>query len=332
MTEVAATDPSGATSRWNRFWQAQGYPLSLGIFRFLFALALLTEIETSRAKSLFAIEGGFHFPYLSIIKPVPDYVYHALHNLQYPFAGLLALGLFPRLSAGTLLGLQGYIFFADRLNFRNHPYFFLLLLLLLTLSRHAGGSFSIPALLRGRRTRDETIAPLTIQRVIQVQVSIVYFFAALHKMTAWYLGGNVLAEFMTPSLLKVFTGAGSSGTLEAIRIAIGNPRFWVAPAWITVLLELSLPVALWIPRVRPVAMILGIGFHLIIAFTMSIYVFSAAMISSYVLFLEPETLPRLVDRWRPRLFGTPPSRPLQGGANDPAKRSRKTRQKPGRSG
>ena len=279
----------------------------------------------------FAIEGGFHFPYLSLIKPAPDFLYHGMHDLQYPFAGLLALGIFPRLSAGTLLGLQGYLFFADRLNFRNHPYFFLLLLLLLTLSRHAGTSFSIPALWRRHRSQDGPIAPLTIQRMIQVQVSIVYVFAALHKMTAWYLGGNVLAEVIDPSLLKILHGAVSSGTLEAVRLAIENPRFWIAPAWITVLLELALPVALWIPRIRPAAMLFGIGFHLTIAFTMTIYVFSAAMISSYVLFLEPETLPRLVDRWRPRLFGTPPSRPLQGGANDPAKRSRKTRQKPSRS-
>ena len=330
MTEVTASDPKGVT-RWNRFWHASGHPLSFGIFRFLFGLSLLAEIETSRAKSLFAIEGGFHFPYLSFIKPAPDYLYHAIHNLQYPFAGLLALGIFPRLSAGTLLGLQGYIFFADRLNFRNHPYFFLLLLLLLTLSRHAGGSFSIPALLRRRRTGDETIAPLTIQRLIQVQVSILYVFAALHKMTAWYLGGNVLAEVINPSLLKILLGVVSSGTLEAVRIAIENPRFWVAPAWITVLLELGLPVALWIPRVRPVAMILGIGFHLMIAFTMTIYVFSAAMIGSYVLFLEPETLPRFADRWRLRLFGTPNARPARGGANDAAKRSKKNRPKPSRS-
>ena len=122
MTDGAATGSS--TGGWNRFWHTEGNTLSLGIFRFLFGLSVLAEIEVTRAKSPFAIAGGFHYPYLSFIKPVPGSIYQGIHNLEYPFAALLALGVLPRVSAGVLFGLQGYIFFSDRLNFRNHPYFF----------------------------------------------------------------------------------------------------------------------------------------------------------------------------------------------------------------
>ncbi|MEO8451458.1 MAG: HTTM domain-containing protein [Gemmatimonadota bacterium] len=199
MADLAATKPNGA---WARFWYSSGNAVTFGIFRFLFGIAVLVEIGTTRARSQFAIEGGFHYPYLPFIKPVPESVYNAIHTLEYPFAALLALGILPRISAAVLFGLQGYIFFTDRLNFRNHPYFFLLILLLLAFSR-AGGSFSLPALVRRIRKRaaieiapDPVVAPLTIQRMIQVQVSIVYLYAALHKITPYYLSGSVLARML----------------------------------------------------------------------------------------------------------------------------------------
>ena len=52
-------------------------------------------------------------------------------------------------------------------------------------------------------------------------------------------------------------------------------------------------------------MVFGIGFHLAIGYMMSIETFSIAMISSYLLFLDPETLPRLCHLVQSR-FGGPP--------------------------
>jgi hypothetical protein len=319
MAATAPAPPSGGLAeRWNQYWYAEGNPLSLGVFRALFALCLAFELPVTRSVSVFAIRGGFHLPYLSFLAPLSPETYQLVHTLQYPCIALLGLGIFPRVCAGALLGLQGYIFFADQLNFRNHPYFFLLLLLLLIFAP-SGKAFSIPSLLRGlvaggrkASARSGVLAPLTIQRLIQVEVSIVYFYAALHKMTGQFLGGHVLADVMGGSVSNgrlghLLAGWVSPAALEGIRSSMVHPEFWVLSAWITVMLELTLPFALWVPRWRMAAMGFGIPFHLAIGYTMKIEIFSAAMISSYLLFLDPGTLPKLWHRVRGRLAGPPAS-------------------------
>ncbi len=339
MAADAVTEATWLGGRWNRFWYASGSPLSLGIFRALFAVCLAFEVPNTRSRSLFAIEGGFHLPYLPFIKPVSPEMYLAIHQVQYPFIALLGLGILPRFSAGMLLGLQGYVFFSDQLNFRNHPYFFLLLLLFLTFSP-AGASFSIPALIRRMRKSGHhgesmvgVIAPLTMQRLMQVQVSIVYFYAALHKMTPQFLGGHFLADQMAGSIFTGRVGAVlaalvSPASLESLRATVGRPGFWVVPACATVFLELSLSFALWIPRVRVAAMLFGVPFHLAIAYLMDINTFSAAMISSYLLFLDPDTVPQIWQRVRGRFV----ARSLTSGALSPAVLPRRAPARTGGSG
>ena len=54
----------------------------------------------------------------------------------------------------------------------------------------------------------------------------------------------------------------------------------------------------WEPvyRVATLGFVIGIAFHLAIMYLMNIRAFSLAMMSSYFLFLEPETLPALLRR------------------------------------
>jgi hypothetical protein len=308
----------GLSGRWNRFCYAEGNPLSLGVFRALFAICLAFELPVTRSMSVFAIRGGFHLPYLSFLPPLSPEIYQLMHALQVPFIALLGLGILPRVCAGVLLGVQGYIFFADQLNFRNHPYLFLLLLLLLMFAP-SGKGFSIPALFRGLIQGGRgapgpsgATAPLTMQRLMQVQISIVYFYAALHKMTGQFLGGHVLADLLGGAVSNgrvghLLAGWLSPAALEGFRASVVSPEFWVFSAWMTVILELTLPFALWVPRWRMAAMVFGVPFHLAIGYTMKIEIFSAVMISSYLLFLDPATLPSIWQRVRGRWAGPPPS-------------------------
>ena len=266
---------------WNGFWFAEGPVFSLGLFRILFACCLLAEVPTSRVKSVNAIaDGNFHLPYLDWIPAVPAAVYSLLHDLQVPLILLLALGLVARSSCAALLAIQGYLFLADQLNFRNHSYLFLLLLLLLLLSP-AAETLSFRSLARARRSgvgllRESLTVrrPLTLQRLVQVQVCLAYFLAGLHKLHPAYLRGDVLGDILEspPAVLAV-----------------------LAP--LTAALELWLPFGLWAKKTRPLSMLLGISFHLAVAWTLSIHVFSLVMIASYLLFLEPDSLPGLL---RPR--------------------------------
>jgi len=279
---------------WDEFWLARGKTTALDLFRILFAAALMAEVHTSQVKNLNAIDDGlFHLPYLQAIPTMAEPTYHLLHALQPPLLLLLALGLFPRLSCATLFAVQGWLFFADRLNFRNHAYLFLLLLLLLALAP-VGRSLSLPALLRALGGRPHAFfgdrRPLTVQRLIQVQLCIAYFFAGLHKLHPAFLQGDVLRHLLHE---------------RWPRIADGPPTALAAIACAAAVFELWLPFALWHRRTRPVAVALGIVFHLSVALALDITVFSSVMIASYVLFLDPERPSAWLRDRAARLWGEP---------------------------
>ncbi len=303
--------------RWNRFFYAEGPALSFGLFRIVFAFCLFSEVATTRRRSLFAIEGGFHLPYLPFIPTVSESTFQLLHDLQYPFIVLLGLGVFSRLSCGVLLLLQGYVFFSDQLNFRNHPYFFLLLLLLLMCSPAAeAASFrSVRLGMKGGGTLLDSLigptTPLTIQRMIQLQVCLVYLYAGLQKCTGYFLSGGVLAYHMTQSVSywrRYFDVLFEPATADRLVEKFMTPQAQAAPSIITVVLELGLPLALWHRWTRGIALVAGGLFHVGIAALMDIWTFSGVMLGSYFLFLDPDTMPRVVRRVLGRgPSGLPPS-------------------------
>jgi len=113
MTGASKSPMRMLRAAWQTFWYSQGNTFSLGLFRILFAICLYLEISTTAWWSVFAIEGGFHLPYVQFIQPVTAETFGWMLNLQFPFILLLALGLFTRLSCSALLLLQdGDYFYA----------------------------------------------------------------------------------------------------------------------------------------------------------------------------------------------------------------------------
>jgi len=302
---------------WQRFWHPEGSTLSLGLFRVIFSYALFMEVATTTLKSRFAIRGGFHLPYpfaSSFIHPVSEQTFHLMQMLQYPLIACLAFGFFMRPAVVGLLLLQGYVFFSDAMNFRNHPYFFLLMLGLLLFSP-ADESVSFKSIRRifgggrfsRRRFLDAMIGPprsLTFQRLIMVQFCLIYLLAGLQKINPAFLSGLVLADQLAVTVqrwgqwgIALHGGA----TIIHLQDVVMTPAVLMTASVATLLIELVLPFTLWFPTTRPVSFVLGIGFHLAIVVFMHITQFSAAMIAGYLLFLDPQTLPVLArevgQRW-----------------------------------
>ena len=258
-------NPAGA---WNRFWHAKGSPVPLASFRILFSVCLLREVFTGLAENRAAIAGLFHLPYVFFIQPVSETVYAWMHYLQFPCIALLGLGLLTQPALAGLLVLQGYIFFADQMVFRNHPYFFLLILGVLLVSP-ADKAWAVTA----RKGRRATV-PLTAQRLIQVQLCLVYAFAGLHKLNGHYLEGNVLRHLAErgQAVFPEFFLAGRWPSMMAVAIVV---------------FELSFPVAVWFRRTRFAWLGMGVMFHLGIALSMEIWTFTVASLAAYLLFLDP---------------------------------------------
>jgi hypothetical protein len=311
----AAASVRGRTVRaWNAFWFGRGNTFTLGLYRVLFAYCLWREVGTTQNRSVFAIEGGFHLPYVPFVGPVSAEAYDWLHLAQYPFVALLGIGWFARPAAGVLLALQGYVFFADQLNFRNHPYFFLIVLAALAVSP-CDDALSVKRWLRRRRGVPEdpraylgSFEPLTGQRLIQVQLSIIYFYAALHKMNGYYLSGGVLSRLLSDDLFDNLSGKLiyvflPGTTIDRLEQWVERPATFLVPAVLTVAVELLLAFALWSRRLRPWAFAAGFALHAGIALTMNITTFSLATLATYLLFLNPSTLPD----WLARQFGDEPA-------------------------
>ncbi|MCP3980899.1 MAG: HTTM domain-containing protein [bacterium] len=301
---------------WDGFWFATGSRLNLGLFRIFFALCLLGEVPVTLAKSRFAVDGGFHLPYIDGLPLLSPSTYLWMHSMQYPLIVLLLVGIAVRPACIGLLGLQGYIFFADQLNFRNHPYFFLLVLLVFVFAP-AGDAVSLRTLLRARRERQPVAiallggeGELTAQRMIQLQVCVVYVWAAVQKMHPGFLDGHALTYILGPEFFTGLSGVVgatwlSSSQLARLHDVLIAPETMAALARATVVLELLLPVGLWFRLSRPLAIVAGVVLHLGIGFVMDIQVFSYAMIASYLLFLEPEALSLPLKAWFLRAPRTP---------------------------
>ena len=190
-----------------------------------------------------------------------------------------ALGWKTRAAGAALVLVTGYALVLDQQTYSNHLYLLVLVILLLTISdsgavwardaRHATGS-------------DVAAWPILL---LKIQITLVYFFSAMARITPQYLAGEIL----TRSLKQ-------EGWLAV-------PQSWRTPAAMSVLAvtsivaELFIAFGLWSPRVRPFAIVAGIGFHLLIlavldSSRLSLAIFALSMFAVYLLFVDAELLKR----------------------------------------
>jgi hypothetical protein len=150
-------------------------------------------------------------------------------------------------AAGTVLGIViGYTILLDRQLYSNHLYLMLLFVAMLTFAG-SGAAFSLDARRFGRQ---ETV-PAWPVILMRIQLTLVYGFAVLAKLTPVYLSGVVLAANMRlPGLEHV------------------PPMMFSLLAAGSVMTEAFLAGALWSRRWRPLALIVGFVFHLAILLTM----------------------------------------------------------------
>jgi hypothetical protein len=295
---------------WDGFWYREGSTLLMSIFRILFGMCLYREVGTSHSKNVHGIADPnyFHLPYASWIPLIPEGWYDSLHNLQVVLIVLFIAGLFYRFATTSLLLVQAWIFFSDHLNFRNHPYVFLLVLLAMVFAP-AADALSVRALWRAFRDGRERIlggtAPLTFQRLIQVQICISYLYAGLHKLNPSFLGGHVLADNLPDSAPDELRDWGllRANEMDAVEAWLSEPTNLMPFAIGSAVLELGLPILLW-TRYRAWAYAAACSFHLGIGLTMNIWAFSMAMIAADLLFFDADSLRAWVAR---RILKSPPA-------------------------
>jgi Vitamin K-dependent gamma-carboxylase len=157
----------------------------------------------------------------------------------------------------------------------------------------SGAALSVDRWLRPRSCFWEfpvrSIWPL---RLIQVQVSVMYFFAVWEKVhgASWNDGSAVSYAFRIGDLERFPVPAFLTDSLVLVNFMTYG----------TLLVELGLAVLVWNGKLRPWVLLAGVALHLGIEFSVRVGFFSLAALVAYVAFLSPAAATAWVYRLRDR--------------------------------
>jgi hypothetical protein len=133
-------------------------------------------------------------------------------------------------------------------------------------------------LLRKGRFPDSQTVPRYGLVLIQLQVFVIYWQTVIQKLDNYYWQTG---DFMTYFMLSHHSRfAGSwvihwQGLLDML-------------TYLTLMVELAIPILLWIPKTRKVGLFLGVTFHLGIAiFGVNLAIFSMVMTVTFLAFINP---------------------------------------------
>lgn len=251
--------------------------LALGFFLFRQALH---DVQHETTYGYFGAR--WHLPIL------PDALVPSATGFACVEAALLTLGALvvvgiaarPALFASGIGGI--YLLLCDRMRYHHHIYT-LYLMALLVAFMPCDRSWA-----HGRRFAPdgERIGPLWAVRLLQLQLTIIYFASGGSKLLdADWRSGAVLAD----RLARYGNGAIARGVPHFIVSFLRSPPGGHLMAKGAIATELGLAVALWHPRTRRLAAWAGILFHVTIDLTTGVDIFSWLTILILYLFATYET-------------------------------------------
>lgn len=292
---------------WERFFFAPVSPLPIAVFRILYSVCVLATLAllhsewlqwfgvhawVSRATSA-QMEPGLRLNLFQIM-PENNHWIALFFWIFFGFTVLLLLGLWTRLSSIAvflcLVSIQQRNLFIT-----NGGDTFLRVTGFFLMFAPAGAMLSLD---HWRKTRNGIASPVPVsppwaQRMIQIELALLYFISFLWKMkgntwrngTALYyvLHLNAIQRFPIPAWLQ-------------------QPFVLHAGTWFALLLEFSLGVLIWFRPLRYPLLLLGLIFHLLLEYALNLPMIQWDILAAYVLFLEPADLATAGSRLRARLL------------------------------
>lgn len=207
---------------------------------------------------------------------------------------LMALGIFSRFStlwAGTTMLLMYYYagFSNEREWFWHHVYLLAFATILCAFTP-CGKSYSIDRWLAVQRARRNNELPppeagnIWAVRLMAIQVSSVYLWSSFDKLNTGFLSGARMQHiFMSEYYGSTFPDIPGFEVLTLL-IALS-----------TVAIELVLGVGLFIRKLRPYLMPIGVTFHAILYLVLPVETFSATMWVLYLAYFDPDEVHAFID-------------------------------------
>jgi hypothetical protein len=220
-------------------------------------------------------------------------VLHGCLGLLLGHLLLLLIGWYPRVQAAC-----AFVWFTSFVH-RNILIFdgedtLLRLLLFFLAFVPSGERYALAGLWR-RTPRPAAAGSMWGLRMIQIQMSLIYLSAAWEKARGEdWVSGNAL--YYVARLDDLF------GHLPVPAFLFESPAWFRPLTRAVMVLEFLLPAAFWFRETRRVALLVALGFHLALAWSMNLFLFQWAMIVGLVSFTEEEDW-RLLWRSARRLVG-----------------------------
>ena len=314
---------------WNHFWFASTSSVPLGLFRLVFGFCVLVYglllfpergiwfsnsgvFRAEDAQNYNESIGLGHYRMTPLFLPGADHILTPLFVVFLLAALCLTLGFWTRTSAILVyLGLN--ILHARDAPIHNSGDTVMLVLSIYLIFSPAGAACSLDRLWRIFLGKEDDTPPAIApwaQRLMQLQISVLYLCASLSKMTGppWADGTAVYYPLHLP---------------ESTRFPmLGRDNLYVINfiTWATIAIEFALATFVWVPRLRLYVLAFGVLLHLGIEYSFNIPLFSALMITSYLNFLTGDDIQYFLI-WAKRPLGLTPLRLVYDGECDFCKSS-----------
>jgi Vitamin K-dependent gamma-carboxylase len=287
---------------WNDFFFTKQSPLPVALFRIFYGLLVVVNLLFLRSDWLewFGPHAWVSLPTMQAMEPgtrlnLFTVIPHSDRWLDAFFWIALIAALL--LTAGFLTRLNSVMVFLCLASIHQRNLFithggdtFLRVAGFFLIFAPAGAMLSVDRLLRMWQGREvEPVPPRSpwAQRMIQIQLSLLYIAAFCWKVkgSPWLQGTalfyvyhlDALKRFPVPDLL-----------VRPLMVKIGS--------WLTLVLELSLGVLIWIKKLRYFLLVLGLIFHLWLEYSLNTPLFQWDVLSAYILFVDPGDLERIWKR------------------------------------
>lgn len=207
------------------------------------------------------------------------------------------VGLFSRISCVVMTACCYYFYALNHLAVGHALTWDILLvtLVLMCVTPYHGDYFSIDCLRRGDPEAYRRKRPFFLQRLLQVQIALTYFYTALYKVTAQ---GNWLTDNPIYYLMN-YPPQGVTKNFLLKEPLSGHPELCYAIGVLIVGIELLMPFLLWCPKTRRSGIYLGFVFHITLILTLDVpAIFFFLFPPQLLLFINPDHIVRWIDEKR----------------------------------
>jgi len=297
---------------WYRAFLEERPSVSLSLFRLAVAVTVgchmipsFLQVEDNYLSTAFKEHNGSFFPLwaLQLVAQSPDWLVWVFVALFLASWACFFLGFNSQPSCLVMTASCYYFYALNSLHIGTLSFDILLVTLsLMWVSGYPGDACSVESLIRAEPKPYARLRPFFIQRLLQLQVAWTFFYTGLSKVTA---GGNWLTDNPYYYLMR-YPAEGVVRQFPFREFLAQHPGACYAIGIGVLACEFALPWLLFIRRTRWIGLAYGLAFHVLLLTTLHVpTIFFFLFPPQLLLFVEPETLVRWIERHRARAAARP---------------------------